>query len=281
MSEIQLRRIPFEFEGVEFLWNPSNPEFSRICNSISWIAVGFEMLLCKKFREAQSSITDPDLKKECDLFIRQEGLHTAAHQKHIDALVARYPGLEELQPKVRAHYQRMMDEHDLEWCICYGATLEGTFTPGGKFVIDHRDVLFGGGDARVATLMLWHLCEEIEHRSTCMKVYRHLYARRWARVPMANWIRLNAGALTQVIYEDFEKHVPEEERRMSGGPVLAELPRWPKILALLRMVMSFGPRHEPGEEPTPDWAPVLLGAHAAGEDIRQYIGRRTDAASTA
>ena len=51
------------------------------------------------------------------------------------------------------------------------ANLEATFTPMFKVILDHRESLFGGGDARVASLMMWHFVEEIERRSSGLLLY--------------------------------------------------------------------------------------------------------------
>ena len=51
-----------------------------------------------------------------------------------------------------------------------------------KVILDNRDALFGGGDRRVASLMVWHFVEEIEHRSSGLILYRHLSPDPWYRV---------------------------------------------------------------------------------------------------
>ena len=64
----------------------------------------------------------------------------------------------------------------------YIANLEATFTPLFKVILDNRDSLFGGGDTRVASLMMWHFVEEIEHRSSGLKLCRHINPNPWYRV---------------------------------------------------------------------------------------------------
>jgi hypothetical protein len=35
MSDLKIRKIPFRFDDVEFIWNPANPAFSVYMNNIS------------------------------------------------------------------------------------------------------------------------------------------------------------------------------------------------------------------------------------------------------
>ena len=95
MSGLQVRRIPWEFEGVDFLWNPRMPAFSVMMNTISFLAIGLEKYFCQVMSDADSVIRDPVVLEEARLFKVQEAIHSQAHQKHVGALIARYPGLQE------------------------------------------------------------------------------------------------------------------------------------------------------------------------------------------
>ena len=65
--------------------------------------------------------------------------------------------------------------------MSYVANIEATFTPLFKVFLDHRDSIFGGGDPRIASLILWHFVEEIEHRSSGLIICDHLTPHRWSR----------------------------------------------------------------------------------------------------
>ncbi len=60
MSHLQVRRIPFTFEGVEFIWNPSNPGFAILMNMISFMVIGLEKYMCLAMRDAEPLIQRPD-----------------------------------------------------------------------------------------------------------------------------------------------------------------------------------------------------------------------------
>jgi acetyl esterase/lipase len=83
----------------------------------------------------------------------------------------------------------------------------------------------GGGDPGVSPLMLWHICEEIEHRSSVLNIYNHVgaihlflveslgYARRLTRAGVLVELHVWPGA-----YHAFgahDAHVSREARRVA------------------------------------------------------------------
>jgi len=52
MIELKVRRIPFDFEGVDFIWNKNNPEFAITMNKLSFFAIAFEKYICQAMRDA-------------------------------------------------------------------------------------------------------------------------------------------------------------------------------------------------------------------------------------
>ena len=168
MTDLVIRKIGWEFDAsVPFLWQPTNPNFSNFCNAFTFIAVPFEKYIISAVRKAQAEFDkDPVIAAEAQAFLRQEAQHAAAHRKHMLALVERYPALEKCYEDAVNAYDELIEQHPAEFHWAYIANLEATFTPLFKLVLDNRDALFGNGDQRVASLMMWHFVEEIEHRSS-------------------------------------------------------------------------------------------------------------------
>ncbi len=124
-------------------------------------------------RDAEPLIKDPAVLEEARTFRAQEAIHSMAHRKHVKALIARYPGLQIALDRLVAHFDALYEAKDLKYHLAYAGGLESIFTPSFTLLLDNRDVLFGGGDARVASLLIWHFCEEIEHRSSALNVYNY------------------------------------------------------------------------------------------------------------
>jgi len=59
MSNLIVRKIPFEFEGVDFLWNPKHTQFSVLINLISFWVIGLDSYFVKTLLEAEKILHDP------------------------------------------------------------------------------------------------------------------------------------------------------------------------------------------------------------------------------
>ena len=88
MSNLTIKQLDWQFDDVDFYFNPENRVFSAFMNSISFMAVGLERYFCKAMKDAEAHISDPRVLDECKMFNRQEMVHSKAHYKHCKALPA-------------------------------------------------------------------------------------------------------------------------------------------------------------------------------------------------
>ena len=179
MSGLEVRKFDWEFEGIPFIWNPEQPRFSVLMNQITFVIISFERYIARAMRDAQPRITDEEVKREARLFGQQEGVHAAAHMKHARALIAQYPGLQSILDRCQESYDAQLESEPLEYHLAYAGSMEAIFTPFFKMVLDNREILFKGGDERLASMLLWHFCEEIEHRSSALMVFDHVVGSYW------------------------------------------------------------------------------------------------------
>ncbi|MEB4207736.1 metal-dependent hydrolase [Mycobacterium sp. 94-17] len=212
-SDIKVRRVRFDLgdDDIPFLWQPERPAFSIYTNYMSFIAPGFENMIVDATREAIPLMTDPAAIKEANLFLRQEAQHSAAHIRHINALLRRYPGLQETHDEMMASYANLTATKPLMWRLAYTAALENTFTPYFKVYLDHQEKLFAPGDDRVASLFLWHFCEEIEHRSSAMVVYNAVNGSFLYRLKAIGSVVKHIGETTGIVSRGFQKHIPADD----------------------------------------------------------------------
>ena len=304
MTDLVVRKIPWEFDAtVPFLWQPANPRFGLFCNAFTFIAVSFERYIVSAVRKAQDRLNeDPAVAAEAEAFLRQEAQHAAAHRKHMLALVERYPELERCYEFANAAYDELIDEQPIEFHAAYIANLEATFTPLFKVILDNRDSLFGGGDRRVASLMMWHFVEEIEHRSSALILYRHINPDGWYRVKHIRATFQHVGKLSALIAETFDEVIPFEDRGvsakelMSNSPLTSELryrvpggrrrrarqsgpsgmfhavPTRQLIKMVCRLVLSQTPHHDPADQPLPEWAETWMREYDRGSDMTAFFG---------
>ena len=132
------------------------------------------------------------------------------------ALVARYPNWSAAIEDACHAYDELIDEQPIEFHAAYIANLEATFTPLFKVILDNRDSLFGGGDQSVASLMMWHFVEEIEHRSSGLILCRHINTDPWYRVKHIRGTFRHVGSVSDTIAKTFDDVVPFEDRGVSA-----------------------------------------------------------------
>ncbi|MFC8044094.1 metal-dependent hydrolase [Nocardia sp. NPDC057353] len=294
MTDLVIRRLPFDFEDdVPFDWNPQNPAFSTYMNMVSIIAICFEKMVVAAVREAMPLITDPEAAAEADAFLRQEAQHAGAHRLHVRALIRRYPGLRETFDAAQAAYDELTATTALPYRLAYIADLEATFTPFFTMLLDHEEHLFRPGDDRVASLLLWHFVEEVEHRSSALVVYNAVVPDRFYRTRVLPRVIAHLFGMVELISDGINTHVPQAERRIDAhtirplpGLIAAVRHRhrptpafarigWPrKLSAIGGVLLSQTPYHDPGKAPMPAFAADWFARYARGDDVCHWYGSR-------
>lgn len=252
-SALTVRRVRFDFDGVDFHWHPS-PALSAIGNATSFGAVAFERMVCRAVKDALPSIRDDKLREDAGVFIAQEAMHSAAHKAHVRALIARHPEFEKTQRNVQALCDTLFAQRSLQARLGFAAVLEGVLPAVGHHMIVTRRSLFDGADPRVTALLLWHFCEEIEHEATAIQLYRHLYPKSWRATCIPLALRFVAR-FTRLMEGEFSEYAPSRRRKDRWR----HDPHWGQIGSLIkRTALSPWPLHTPGEKPMPDWAGAFL-----------------------
>ncbi len=300
MTDLQIRKIPFDFSGdVPFIWNLENPEFSVTCNAVSILAIAFERFVLAVMKDAMPLITDPEMLEEADAFAKQEGQHSRMHRQHVKALVRKYPGLQATLDNANAAYDELLANETLEFNLAYTADLEATFTPIFKLFLDNHETLYEPGDDRVASLFIWHFVEEVEHRSSALIIYRHIVDNESFRFRALPKIFGHVMRVVAETVESFAEVIPAEDqvidvrralpsvmykREIKGRlPILRK-----KVLAerggtalmaassgeLMKMawglVKSQTPGHDPTHQPLPAFADEWMAAYDAGVDVSTW-----------
>jgi len=299
MTEVKFREMRFDLDAtVPFQWNTDNPVSGIVSNAISFMAVGFERYIVLVVKDAMKGVTDPAVREEADAFLKQEAQHSAAHAKHVKALVAQYPGLADALQGVLKSYEELYKAQPTKFHLAYIASIEATFTPLFSFIIDNRHRLMNG-DCRIASLFLWHYVEELEHRSSANIIYDAVVNDRWYRVRTLGAAMAHCTELMRIISEGFATHVPPEDigtdpMVVSGKMLQVEfLRRIPMLRQLVKsepatlyegistkdvlklfagLLKSQFPSHEPGESTIPAWYDAWMKSYHAGEDMAHYFG---------
>jgi predicted metal-dependent hydrolase len=293
MTALKIRKLPWQFDAsTPFQWNPANPAFGLGMNTLSFLGPPFERYIVLAVREAMREIEDPAVKAEADAFLQQEGLHAAAHRRHVNALVEQYPGLAEISEELDRSYDALLRTEPLHYHLAYIADIEATFTPLFSMFFAHKATMFDNGDPRVAPLFLWHFTEEIEHRASAQILYDAVVKNPWYRLRVSRRVFAHMADCANACGRGFNRHVPKEVRLVDAmedatlspvGMVRRMLSRKdadatvaPSVATpsgrelaglLFRLLRSQTPWHRQADEPVPAFADEWLTAYDAGRNV--------------
>ncbi len=301
MTELEVRRPTFNFtEDVPWEWNPQNPAFSFFMNATSIIAICFEQTIVAAVQEAKALIKNPAVTEEATAFLRQEAQHSSTHRKHVAALIKHYPGLQQTFDDAAASFDQVTATRSLRFRLAYIANLEATFTPAFKMMLDNEQSLFRPGDERVASLLMWHFVEEVEHRSSALVIYDEVVGEAWYRVRALPAVVKHLLQVMAIIADGVNAHVPHADRKVDARTLLptfglrqtirqklpmgrhadtpppsafASVPRKEIFRAAGRVLLSQTPFHDPSREPLPEFADRWFERWDRGGDVtRWYTG---------
>lgn len=304
MTDLEIRRIRFDFDGdVPFNWNADNPAFSTYMNVVSVMAVCFEKMLVSAIREAMPHVTDTSVADEAEAFLRQEAQHANAHRQHLRALVRRHPGLQETLDAAVGAYDHLTDTTPLNFRLAYIADLEATFTPFFKMLLDNEATLFRPGDERVASLLMWHFVEEVEHRSSALIIYDAVVADKLYRMRVLPRVVRHLLQVSTGVFESINANVPLSERGVDARdfaplrgiagkvreltskrdldsvrrvkPALHTVPWKQKLGTAARVLMSQTPLHDPAKEPLPTFADRWFQRYNRGDDVCHWYSSQS------
>ena len=177
---LEVRKIPFAFDSVaDPVWNKRKPEWSHMINGASLAMPYLEPFLMKSVREGMEHIECEKLKTDGQGFIAQEGQHFKNHRRYNEMLKANgYEDLAQIEEDMAEDFKRFQKK-SLKWRLAYTAGFE-TMTIGvTEWLINHRAKLFGDADPTVASLILWHMVEETEHKNVALDLYNELYGKEY------------------------------------------------------------------------------------------------------
>jgi predicted metal-dependent hydrolase len=167
---LPVRRVRFEYrDDMDPMWTPHLPEFAAAANAVSLGMPYAEPLFIKAVRLAYGEIDD-DLRAATDTYIKQETGHYTQHKHFNDIVSRKYPATLRLQ--------RWMDRstawvwrRSTRFRIAFAAAGETISYGVARWTDQHIRWLMDGAEPEPATLYLWHLAEEIEHKSSTFDVF--------------------------------------------------------------------------------------------------------------
>ena len=258
---IIVRSIPFAFdEMINPGWHPGRPEWSHMANGASLAMPYLEPFLIKTVREALKQASNQGLKDAVHGFMAQEGHHYRNHRRYNEILKRHYPDLAEVEAEMDMDY-RHFQTRGLRWRLAYTAGFE-TMTMGiTEWLIRQRSDLFQNSDPSVASLILWHMVEETEHKSVAFDLYNDLFGAYWPRFWGLIYGSWHVAACSRKAYIRMLK------RDGLWGKLSSRLKVYQMVARFLihtspSMLKSLLPGYHPAKVKDPGWVAQWVGAYA-------------------
>lgn len=172
-EHLPIRRVRFEWpDDLEPVWTPAVPEFAIAANAVSMLMPHAEPYVVASARSAvvDRMVDDPELAQRAQAYLTQEAQHHAQHQRFNHLLVARYPRLGRVD-RIFAWAFARLRRRSTAFGLAFAAGFETIAFVAARWVDDHPGLL-RGAEPTAATLFLWHLAEEVEHKRVAHDVYR-------------------------------------------------------------------------------------------------------------
>jgi predicted metal-dependent hydrolase len=177
-AELRVRRVRFEFpDDFDPDWSPLLPEFAASANAVSLLMPSVEPYVVKAVRSAIPDLDDELAARALD-FARQETGHHREHERLNRLVEARYPGLRRIDGWMRRTFDWLWRTRSREFHLAFAAGAETVAYTAARWVERRMGTLFRGADPLAATLFLWHLGEEVEHKSVAHDVHRAICGSR-------------------------------------------------------------------------------------------------------
>ena len=166
------RRASFSY-GDDFapVWTPLAPEFSCAANSVSLLMPYIEPYFVKSVRHFLPEL-EGELADTTRAYLKQELQHHVAHREFNDQIASQYRGTARLERMMRQTYGWLHTNRSAHFNLAFAASSETIAYSAARWAAERRTELFTNADPVAATLFLWHLGEEVEHKSAAFDVFK-------------------------------------------------------------------------------------------------------------
>lgn len=261
MSSLRHRRIHLEWPAdTRAAWQPMKPEFAAAVNALSLGMPSGEPYVMQAVRDAAKDIDDPVLSERVREYLAQEGEHARQHRRFNDILTAQHPALKRVERWLGASYRFLQRRAGRKFGIAYAAGFEATAYAAARWMDAHRHELFRGADETPATMILWHLAEEVEHKTVAHDVWAASGGSR------LRYVAAMATCFAMLVWFIFLGTVVQLTawRRILSPVAWFRLWKWGIGFAfevLPTMAITVLPSHHPSQQADPAWMMQWLGRY--------------------
>lgn len=257
MTALSVRTPELDYEQVtDPAWTPQRPEFACAANSVSLLMPYMEPYFVRSVAAALP-LLDADLADRARQYMGQEMAHQHQHRRFNRLLATRYRALGPVERAADRAYRWLGTSRSTNFNLAVAASSEAIAYSAARWAAERRGDLFAGAEPTAAALFIWHLAEEVEHKSVAFDVFQAADGsrRRYvaAMIVALFFVMAFVGAGTLVMLA--------EERRLWHPVAWVRLIGWAVSFAfelLPTLVVSALPGFHPDEWADPLWYDVWL-----------------------
>lgn len=214
------RRARFDFSQVPVHWLGGDPFLTRFIDALSIHFPDGERFFMDSVRNYEKRVTDPQLREDIRLFIRQEAQHGHAHEQY-NAMIqsqgvnaARRVRL--LQAEAKFAQKRLPKKVQL----ALTAAAEHLTATLGEGILEVMPELLADSHPEMRALYFWHATEEVEHKAVAFDTYYSAadgdYATRvLAMIVFTLWLPMKlAPVMNEMLKVDGKRNVGVVARGM-------------------------------------------------------------------
>ena len=266
MTSLPHRRIRLDWPAdTRAAWQPMKPEFAAAVNALSLGMPSGEPYVMQAVRDAARDIDDPALTERVRAYLAQEGEHARQHRRFNEILTAQHPALTRIERWLAASYGFLQRRASRRFAIAYAAGFEATAFAAARWMDAHRHELFRGADETPATLILWHLAEEVEHKTVAHDVWAASDGSR------LRYVAAMATCFAMLVWFIFLGTVVQLTawRRILSPVAWFRLWKWGLGFAfevMPTMAITVLPDHHPSRQADPSWMTQWLTGYDPATD---------------
>ena len=256
-SRLRERSVHFDFpDDLAPNWHATMPEFSCAANAVSLMMPYVEPYVVRAMRQTLPHL-EGELHDQARHYIAQEAQHHAQHQRFNRIIARQVRGVTRLESVMAAVFAWLWRTRSERLHLAYAAASEAVAYGAARWVERHHRELFAHADPLVASLYLWHLAEEVEHKNVAYDVYD---ARYGSRRSLAAAMVVSMIVLAVFAFLGTTLGLIHERRIVHPGSIV-RLTKWALSFIfseLPNMFVSVMPGHHPSDFTDPTWFSLYL-----------------------
>jgi len=171
-------------DDIPRYWVAGDPFVTRVLDAVQSTFPDGERYFIASVRAFKSQITNPDLLREVQDFMQQEGQHGMVHSRYNERLRRQGINIDAFTKRTKVICNRRLEKFSPEYNVAVTAALEH-FTAMMADLFFAEKLVLEGADYRVRAMLAWHAIEEMEHKAVAFDVMQQVAGVKYSQRALA------------------------------------------------------------------------------------------------